>query len=222
MQIRSLPAERETPNLLSQFEVNESMSERILVANVTDSALLNIRKRKAALSVAVDNQCSAKWILRQWSRYIKERDSYRCVCCESEEGIQAHHVVRKTLYPWGAVETGNGITLCRECHRRVHEKANGRGELSVPLGEADDQDEWSFLFGLLLDDAKRRDIDQDEFYFLPDHMLRFFVNVQGGQDLHRMVMRGKISRIRFAHEIWRGMPEAWCTNFVAEVVKLNL
>lgn len=190
------------------------------MSNVT-SDLSNIRSRKLALSVAVENQCSAKWILRQWSRFIKERDSYRCVSCESREGIQAHHVVRKTLYPWGAVETGNGITLCRTCHRRVHEASNGRGDLSVPLGEADDQDEWAFLFGLLLDDAKRRDIDQDEFYFLADHMLTFFVNVQGYKHLHEMVMRGEISRIRFAHEIWRAMPEVWYTKFVAEVVRLN-
>lgn len=189
---------------------------------MTHSDLSSIRRRKLALSVAVQKQRSAKWILRQWGRFIKERDSYRCVCCESEEGIQAHHVVRKTLYPWGAVETGNGITLCRECHRRVHEKSNGRGDLSVPLGEADDQDEWSFLFGLLYDDAKLRGLDQNEFYFLEDHMLNFFVRVQGYEDLHGMVMRGEISRIRFAHEIWRGMPEVWYKNFVAEVIRLNL
>ncbi|MCY1361792.1 hypothetical protein D9M69_484740 [compost metagenome] len=180
-----------------------------------------IRQRKLALNAAVEKQCSVKWILRQWGRFIKERDSYRCVCCESENGIQAHHIVRKTLYPWGAVETGNGITLCRECHRRVHEKSNDRGDLSVPLGEADDQDEWAFLFGLLFDDAQRRGLDQNEFYFLDDHMLKFFVNVQGYDDLHGKVMRGEISRIRFAHEIWRVMPEAWYKNFVAEVIRLN-
>lgn len=192
------------------------------MSKVTNSDLSIIRQRKLAVSAAVQKQCSAKWILRQWSRFIKERDSYRCVCCESEKDIQAHHVVRKTLYPWGAVETGNGITLCRECHRRVHEKSNGRADLSAPLGEADDQDEWSFLFGLLLDDAKRRGLDQNEFYFIEDHMLNFFVSVQGYEDLHRMVMRGEISRIRFSHEIWRGMPEAWYKNFVAEVIRLNL
>lgn len=181
-----------------------------------------IRLRKLALNAAVEKQCSAKWVLRQWSRFIKERDSYRCVCCESEASIQAHHIVRKTLYPWGAVETGNGITLCRECHRRVHEKSNGRADLSVPLGEADDQDEWAFLFGLLFDDAQRRGLDQNEFYFLEDHMLKFFVNVQGYENLHGMVMRGEISRIRFAHEIWRVMPEAWYKNFVAEAIRLNL
>jgi len=189
---------------------------------MTHSDLSSIRQRKLALSAAVQKQRSAKWILRQWGRFIKERDSYRCVCCESEDGIQAHHVVRKTLFPWGAVETGNGITLCRECHKRVHEKSNGRGDLSVPLGEADDQDEWTFLFGPLYDDAKLRGLDQDEFYFLEDYMLNFFVRVQGYEDLHGMVMRGEISRIRFAHEIWRGMPEVWYENFVAEVIRLNL
>jgi len=35
-------------------------------------------------------------------------------------------------------------------------------------------------------------------------------------------MRGEISRIRFAHEIWRGMSEVWYTNFVSEVIRLNL
>lgn len=192
------------------------------MSKVTNADLTKVRQRKLALDVAVAKQCSAKWILRQWSRFIKERDSYHCVCCDSEQSLQAHHIVRKTLYPWGAAEAGNGITLCRECHGRVHEKSNGRADLSVPLGEADDQDEWAFLFGLLLDDAGRRGLDQDEFYFLEDHMLKFFVNVQGYEDLHGMVMRGEISRIRFAHEIWRVMPEAWYSNFVAEAIRLNL
>lgn len=189
---------------------------------MTDTDLDTIRQRKLVLTAAVERQCSPAWILRLWSRFIRERDSYRCVSCESVQGIQAHHIVRKTLYPWGAVETGNGITLCRECHARVHEKSNSRADLSLPLGEGDDQDEWAFLFGLLLDDAKRRGLDQDEFYFLEDHMLKFFVNVQGYEQLHGMVTRGEISRIRFAHEIWRVMPEAWYKNFVAEVIRLNM
>jgi hypothetical protein len=39
--------------------------------------------------------------------------------------------------------------------------------------------EWAFLFGFLLDDAKARFIDQDEFYYLGDHMLNFFFKYQG-------------------------------------------
>lgn len=188
---------------------------------VTSTDLSDIRRRKLALNAAVENQRSAKWILRQWGFFIKVRDANRCVSCKSENRIQAHHIVRKTLYPWGAVEAGNGITLCEECHKRVHEKSNGPADLSAPLGEADDQDEWAFLFGLLLDDAEKRGIDQDEFYFFEDHMLKFFVNVQGYESRYQAVIRGEISRIRFAHEIWRVMPESWHTNFVSEVFRLN-
>jgi len=62
----------------------------------------------------------------------------------------------------------------------VHAEFNRRPDLSVPLDaeKGDDQDEWAYLFGRLLDDAKNRGLDQDEFYFIDDHMLRFFVKVQ--------------------------------------------
>ena len=189
---------------------------------VANTNLENLRFRKRALITAVEKEGSAKWILRQWSRFIRERDGHRCVCCESDEGIQAHHIVRKTLYPWGAAETGNGITLCRACHRHVHEKSNGRADLSLPLGEGDDQDDWTFLFGLLLKDAQQRGLGQDEFYFFPDHMLKFFLDVQGYENLYVMVMRGEISRISYAHEIWRSMPKVVYENFVAELFKLNM
>jgi hypothetical protein len=202
--------------------MSQSIDNSCMHKVATAADLSNIRQRKLALKAAVEKQCSTKWILRLWGFFIKERDSYRCVCCGSENHIQAHHIVRKTLYPLGAVETGNGITLCRECHGRVHEKSNGLADLSLPLAEADDQDEWAFLFGLLLDDAKIRGLDQDEFYFFEDHMLRFFVNVQGYENMHEAVAQGEISRISFAHEIWQVMPESWCENFVSDAIRLNL
>lgn len=188
----------------------------------SDAELFALKRRKEALRVAVTKKCSAKWILRQWGRFIKQRDLYRCVCCKSETNIQAHHVVRKTLYPLGFAELGNGITLCKECHYRVHEKSNGPVDYSAPLGDADDQDEWSFLFGLLLDDATGRGLEQDEFYFIADHMLEFFHKIQGYEDLLGAVLCGSISRIRFAHEIMRVMPEIFYTNFASELVRLNI
>ncbi|MFC4762963.1 HNH endonuclease [Dyella koreensis] len=186
--------------------------------------LEDIRRRKLALTSAVQKNRSGRWILQLWSRFIKTRDLYRCVCCDSVEGLQAHHVVRKTLFPWGAFEIGNGITLCHRCHRRVHAEFNGRPDMSLPFGaeQGDDQDEWAFLYGLLLEDAVRRGISEDEFYFLGDRMLTFFVAAQGYEDLREMVLRGEMSRIKFAHEIWRVMPEDWYKNVVAETILLNL
>jgi uncharacterized protein YlaI len=183
-----------------------------------------IRARRLALAAAIAKNRSSKWILRLWSRYIKTRDLFKCVCCDSNRGIQAHHIIRKTLYPMGMYELGNGITLCHECHARVHAEFNGRPDLTLPLGaeQGDDQDEWAFLFGLLRDAAIQRSLCEDEFYYLGDHMLKFFVRCQGYEALHESVLRGEMSRIRFAHEIWRPMPEAWYSNFASEVVRLNL
>ncbi|KGX18258.1 HNH endonuclease [Burkholderia pseudomallei] len=186
-----------------------------------DEDFKNIRRNKQALISAIEKGRSDRWILRLWSRFIKVRDSYRCVCCNSKERIQSHHIVRKTLYPWGAFELGNGITLCYECHGRVHEQFNGRPDLLLPLGaeQGDDQDEWAFLFGLLLDDARFRGLDEEEFYYLGDHMLKFFVKCQGYDDLYKLVAQGELSRIRFAHEIWRSMPQAWYTDFISELIR---
>lgn len=115
---------------------------------------------KQSLIHAVNRGCSPQWCLRLWSRFIKARDLYRCVCCDSNESIQAHHIIRKCLYPWAAFEMGNGISLCRVCHRKVHEKFNGRPDLTLPLDaeQGDDQDEWAYLFGLLLEDAISRNL----------------------------------------------------------------
>jgi hypothetical protein len=125
------------------------------------------------------------------------------------------------LYPLGAFEIGNGISLCQQCHRKVHATFNRRPDLVAPLGaeNGDDQDEWAFLFGILLDDAVNRRFDPDEFYFIGDQMLRFFVKAQGYSDLYASVERGELSRLRFAHEIWRSMPEKFYANLASNLLR---
>lgn len=185
---------------------------------------VNIRLLKARLSTALERDRSPQWCFRLWSKFIKARDSNRCVCCESTSSLQAHHIVRKSLYPWGVFELGNGITLCLECHQQVHAQFNGRPSLNQPIGAegGDDQDEWAFLYGLLLSDATERCLDQDEFYFIGDHMVQFFLRCQGYEELYRSLMEGECSRLRYAHEVWRVMPESWYTDYVSKIIQLNL
>lgn len=143
--------------------------------------------------------------------------------CGTLTTIHAHHVVRQTLYPWGRYELGNGITLCDECHRKVHEQFNGRPDLQRPLGAlgSDDQDEWAYLYGLLSDDAVARRIDRDEFYYLGDFMLMFFIKCQGYEQLYELVVQRKLTRIRFAHEIWKSMPEDFYANVIEHMLAPN-
>lgn len=187
-------------------------------------AFANIRRLKACLLTALERNRSPEWCFRLWSKFVKARDGNQCVCCASTSNLQAHHVVRKSLYPWGVFELGNGITLCLECHQRVHAQFNGRPCLTQPIGAegGDDQDEWAFLYGLLLDDAMERNLDQDEFYFIGDHMVKFFFKCQGYDEFYRSLMEGKCSRLRYAHEVWRVMPEAWYTNYVSKLIQLNM
>ena len=190
---------------------------------VTDAAIAEIRKHRDALARAIERGCSGRWMLRLWSKFIRCRDGGCCVNCGGFERVQAHHIIRKVLYPWGALETGNGISLCWDCHRKIHAQFNGRPDLALPLGaeQGDDQDEWAYLFGLLNDDACSRGLPADEFYYVEDHMLKFFVRCQGYEELLELVAEGSITRIRCAHEIWRAMPEQFYANFVSELIRLN-
>jgi|GEM_PF-3645526 len=61
----------------------------------------------------------------------------------------------------------------------------------------------------------------DQFYCIEDHMLLFFVKVQGNRHLYDFVQRNQISRLQMALEIWRNMPEAFYENLVSQLVALN-
>lgn len=186
---------------------------------------VDIEFARTRLLTAIEKDRSPLWCLRLWSKYIKVRDGYRCVCCDAfEKGLQSHHVIRKSLFPWGAFELGNGITLCRSCHGKVHAEFNGRPTLALPLNaeSGDDQDEWAFLFGLLHEDAQERQLDQDHFYFIGDHMLKFFMRCQGYESLYDAAINGKISRISYAHHVWTSMPELWYSNVTTGIFRNTL
>ncbi|WP_248743321.1 MULTISPECIES: HNH endonuclease [unclassified Pseudomonas] len=159
---------------------------------------------------AIDRKCSDKWCLTLWSRFVRARDAYKCVVCDSPNKVQAHHLFRRTLLPQARFELGNGISLCSKCHKVAHEGFNGRPDMSQPIGAqgGDDQDEIAFYFKKLLESANRRKLDHDQFYVLSDAMLRFFVSIQGFVFLYFAVVEGRISSLTMGYEIWARAPEA--------------
>jgi hypothetical protein len=191
---------------------------------VPDAALLeHLRKLKSRLDVAILNGRSPKWCLTRWSQFIKARDGNRCVMCGRTEGLEAHHIWRKTTYSEGRFELGNGITLCKEHHADPHSEFNGHPDMQQPLGAegGDDQDQMAVFYAALLRDAEQRGLDQNEFYFIKDKMLQFFVGVQGYEHLYWSVQRGEISRLRMAARIWRDMPEVVYQKFFGSLLGSN-
>ena len=62
----------------------------------------------------------------EWRERVFERDDYTCQLCgaKSQVGerveLHPHHKRSFTKYPKLRFEIANGITLCKNCHRRIH------------------------------------------------------------------------------------------------------
>lgn len=57
--------------------------------------------------------------VRQFRESVKERDSV-CQCCGNSEELVAHHILPFNQYNFLGAELYNGITLCKNCHKRYH------------------------------------------------------------------------------------------------------
>lgn len=70
--------------------------------------------------------CSKKKNLRpKWAKEIKERDKYTCQRCGKllvGNEAKAHHLLPVWFMPDREFDTSNGICLCKECHKQIHDK----------------------------------------------------------------------------------------------------
>jgi hypothetical protein len=54
-----------------------------------------------------------------WRDQVFRRDDYRCFDCGQRGGqLEAHHLYPFALFPRLRLMVENGITLCKECHKR--------------------------------------------------------------------------------------------------------
>lgn len=53
---------------------------------------------------------------------VLERDNYTCQKCGSTENLEVHHKKPYAKYPKLRTVVSNGITLCKECHKKEHSK----------------------------------------------------------------------------------------------------
>ena len=63
-------------------------------------------------------------VYKKWRTDIFKRDGFTCQWpgCSSNKKLNAHHIQRWTDNAHIRFNLGNGITLCKKCHDRVHGK----------------------------------------------------------------------------------------------------
>ena len=147
---------------------------------------------------------SRQYCLALWSEFIRLRDGQRCVLCHDDERLSAHHIVRKSFMSEAQFQTGNGISLCRACHKEPHEAFNRQPDLQLPM-DAQGGEQIELLMALykaLLTDAQSRNILRDDFYNFSDELLQKFKLFQSIDPM--LPFSGK--RLEQAYLIWRQTP----------------
>jgi len=76
---------------------------------------------------------------KKWRINIYKKDKYKCQICGKHCGrkdIIAHHIKSFSEYPELRFDENNGITLCRNCHAKIHNYHGSfipKGELAICL-----------------------------------------------------------------------------------------
>jgi hypothetical protein len=159
----------------------------------------------AKLHDAVATGRSIDTCLRLWSEFVRLRDEGRCVDCHRTRNLAAHHICRKTFLPEARFQTGNGITLCRDCHRELHQGFNGRPDLRLPMDAQNGEkiETLPRLYSILFQDACERGLTSDDYYYLSPSVLAKFKMFQGFEPSDEFAGY----RIEQASHIWNACPQ---------------
>lgn len=57
---------------------------------------------------------------KDWRGSIIKRDGYKCVDCGTSHNLEVHHISLYSQNFWLRLKKTNGITLCKDCHKKRH------------------------------------------------------------------------------------------------------
>lgn len=70
--------------------------------------------------ISEDEQLRKSIKYTNWREEILKRDKHKCVYCSSQKDLNAYHIYSWKFYPNLRFNIDNGITVCKECHMKIH------------------------------------------------------------------------------------------------------
>ncbi len=61
--------------------------------------------------------------LKIWSKEVRNKANNECEKCGSKDNLQSHHINPKSTYPEKALEPDNGVCVCLDCHKNLHDQS---------------------------------------------------------------------------------------------------
>jgi 5-methylcytosine-specific restriction endonuclease McrA len=55
-----------------------------------------------------------------WAKEVRMAFNYRCVYCNTNRRLSAHHIFPKARFPGLKFNLNNGLLLCKKCHDELH------------------------------------------------------------------------------------------------------
>lgn len=159
-----------------------------------------IHDSRSKLIRALATNQSHRTCIRLWSIFVRTRDGNNCLQCESKQDLAAHHIFRKSFLPTAQYEPGNGITLCRGCHKELHSGFNGRPDMHLPMDAqgGEKAEDISMMLNLLVMKSREHKHHIEEWYYLSKSTLSTINLLQGFDS----AMRLDTSRIEQAYIVW--------------------
>jgi 5-methylcytosine-specific restriction endonuclease McrA len=91
----------------------------------------------------------------QWRHMVKGRDGNRCQVCgvgKMPRNIHAHHIESWSDNPHLRTELSNGVSLCKKCHMRFHDRYGRGGNTRAQYNEFVEQ----YKTGVVKKKAKKK------------------------------------------------------------------
>lgn len=124
--------------------------------------------------------------------------------------------MRRSLLKEAQYLTGNGVTLCADCHREAHAGFNGSPDLSLPIDMQGGEklEAVAELYRVLAKSSHKQHPNRDDYYFLSNSVLNKFKVMQGFDPADEIMG----TPIEQAWYIWDCAP----VNMVEALVRANL